>query len=54
LRRTVPDRLAILADATLPKLPSYHINLKVTAGEASASALELARHIREGFARRYS
>ena len=54
LRRTVPDRLAILVDAALPKLPSYHINLKVAAGEASASALELARHIREGFARRYS
>ena len=40
--------------AALPTLPKYHINLKVAGGEASASALELGRHIREGFARRYS
>jgi DNA-binding transcriptional LysR family regulator len=54
LLRTVPDRLGILTDAALPKLPKYHINLKVPAVGASANALELARHIREGFARRYS
>ncbi len=54
LSRTVPERLAILTDAALPKLPSYHINLKVSAGEPSLSTLELGSHIREGFARRYS
>jgi hypothetical protein len=54
LLRTVPDRLDILRDAALPKLPSYHINLEVSAGDVSASASELSRHIREGFARRYS
>jgi DNA-binding transcriptional LysR family regulator len=54
LLRTVPDRLAVLSDAVLPALPKYHINLKVAAGEGSVSALELGRHIREGFARRYS
>ena len=54
LRRTVPDRLSVLSDPVLPTLPKYHINLKVAAGEASVSALELGRHIREGFARRYS
>ncbi|HXA35473.1 MAG TPA: LysR substrate-binding domain-containing protein [Steroidobacteraceae bacterium] len=54
LLRTVPDRLDILTHAALPKLPSYHINLKFSAGDGSVSALELGRHIREGFARRYS
>jgi DNA-binding transcriptional LysR family regulator len=54
LLRTVPDRLGVLADATLPKLPSYHINLRLPAADASVSALELGRHIREGFARRYT
>jgi DNA-binding transcriptional LysR family regulator len=54
LMRTVPERLSILQDAALPKLPDYHINLRVASGEASSSALELARHVREGFATRYS
>jgi DNA-binding transcriptional LysR family regulator len=54
LRRTVPERLAVLSDPALPKLPHYHINLKAASGDVSVSALELARHIREGFARRYS
>jgi DNA-binding transcriptional LysR family regulator len=54
LLRTVPDRLAILANAALPKLPSYHINLRLPPAGASVSTLELGRHIREGFARRYS
>ena len=54
LRHTVPERLAILADPALPKLPNYHINLRLPASAASAGALELGRHIREGFARRYS
>jgi DNA-binding transcriptional LysR family regulator len=54
LVRTVPERLGILTDAGLPKLPNYHLNLRLPAAAASAAALELARHIREGFARRYS
>jgi DNA-binding transcriptional LysR family regulator len=54
LLRTLPERLAIVAEAALPKLPAYHINLRGPRGEASVSALELARHIREGFARRYT
>ncbi|HEY2782240.1 MAG TPA: LysR substrate-binding domain-containing protein [Steroidobacteraceae bacterium] len=54
LFRTVPDRLSVLSDPALPKLPRYHINLKIAAGEASVSVLELGRHIREGFVRRYS
>lgn len=54
LSRTVPDRLGILANAALPKLPSYHINLKLAPGAPSASAAELGRQICEGFARRYS
>ena len=54
LRRTVPDRLGILSDSGLPKLPSYHINLKLPTQAVSDSAQELARHIREGFARRYT
>jgi DNA-binding transcriptional LysR family regulator len=54
LTRTVPERLSILPESALPKLPNYHINLKVASGEASNSALELGRHIREGFAARYS
>jgi DNA-binding transcriptional LysR family regulator len=54
LMRTVPDRLSVLMEPALPKLPSYHINLKVASGDASHSALELVRHIRQGFAARYS
>jgi len=54
LLRTVPDRLSVLSDPALPGLPRYHINLRVAAGQSSGSALELGRHIREGFARRYS
>jgi DNA-binding transcriptional LysR family regulator len=54
LLRTVPDRLLVLADSTLPKLPIFHFNLKVATEAASPSALELARHIREGFTRRYT
>jgi DNA-binding transcriptional LysR family regulator len=54
LLRTVPDRLAVISDPALPKLPSYHINLKAATGDPSVSAAELNRHIREGFARRYT
>jgi DNA-binding transcriptional LysR family regulator len=54
LSRTVPDRLATFNDGELPPLPIFHINLRLPASGVSAVAAELARHIREGFSRRYS
>jgi len=53
LARTVPDRLVILKDPDLPVLPPFNINLRMPAASATAAARELARHIQEGFARRY-
>jgi DNA-binding transcriptional LysR family regulator len=53
LFRTVPDRLAVLPEGALPPLPSFHINLRLPASSVSRVAQELARHIREGFSRRY-
>jgi DNA-binding transcriptional LysR family regulator len=54
LSRTVPDRLASFSDSELPPLPLFHINLRLPSSGVSAVAAELARHIREGFSRRYS
>jgi DNA-binding transcriptional LysR family regulator len=54
LSRTVPERLATFSEGELPPLPIFHINLRIPSSGASAVAAELARHIREGFARRYS
>jgi DNA-binding transcriptional LysR family regulator len=54
LRRTVPERLAQVADRSLPNLPVYHINLRTPAAGLAPGAGELACHIREGFARRYN
>ena len=54
LRRTIPERLAQVADQSLPKLPVYHINLRTPASGLTPGAGELARHIREGFAHRYN
>ena len=53
LSRTVPDRLAILKEPGLPPLPSFHINLRLPSTGVTPAARELARHIREGFERRY-
>jgi DNA-binding transcriptional LysR family regulator len=53
LGKTVPPRLAILRDADLPRLPQFHLNLRVAGGAVSASAEAFARHVREGFAARY-
>lgn len=53
LARTVPDRLIILKDPELPTLPPFNINLRLPAASATGAAHELARHIRDGFARRY-
>ncbi|HEV2673939.1 MAG TPA: LysR family transcriptional regulator [Aliidongia sp.] len=53
LSRTVPDRLATVDDAQLPPLPRYHVNLRLPSTGVAAVTAELARHVREGFARRY-
>ena len=53
LSRTVPERLVILKDPDLPALPPFNITLRVPANGTTPAASELARHVREGFARRY-
>lgn len=53
LARTVPDRLAVIDDPALPGLPEFHVNLQLPASGAAPVAGELARCIREDFARRY-
>jgi len=53
LARTVPERLAVIRDAGLPTLPSFHITLRVPSTGVSPATRELARHIRDGFAQRY-
>lgn len=53
LFRTVPDRLDVLPDGYLPLLPVFHINLRLPSNGVTRVASELARHIREGFTRRY-
>ena len=54
LSRTVPERLAVIEDEGLPPLPRHHITLRSPAAGMTAVAGELARHIREGFERRYN
>jgi len=53
LSRTVPDRLAVLRGRELPKLPSFHINLRLPSTGVKPVVTEFARHIREGFTSRY-
>ena len=53
LFHTVPDRVEVLPDGCLPPLPAFHINLRLPPKGVTKVALELARHIREGFSRRY-
>nr|WP_245432804.1 LysR family transcriptional regulator [Mesorhizobium loti] len=49
---TVPSHLDILpAEAGLPPLPSFAINLHLPERNAPPATLELARHIREGLSR---
>ncbi len=49
---TVPSHLDILpAEAGLPPLPSFAINLHLPTRDAAPATLELARHIREGLSR---
>ena len=54
LSRTVPERLARLSDPGLPPLPQHHINLRIPSTGSTVVASELARHIRQGFQRRYT
>jgi DNA-binding transcriptional LysR family regulator len=54
LRRTVPSPLVVLADGVLPRLPAFHINLRLPSHGVGEIAAELARHIKEGFAERYA
>ena len=54
LSRTIPDRLVMLEAGNLPALPIFHINLRPPTTGTSPVATELARHIREGFRKRYS
>jgi DNA-binding transcriptional LysR family regulator len=54
LSRTVPDRLMILREAELPPLPHFNINLRVPITGQSEVTAELARHIRDAFARRFA
>ena len=54
LASTVPAGLNVLShDAALPELPSYAITLHRPNRTLSPGVEELARHIREGFAKRY-
>ncbi|WP_175909512.1 MULTISPECIES: LysR substrate-binding domain-containing protein [unclassified Burkholderia] len=52
LASTVPADLDILpADCGLPALPNFAINLHLPRGQHTPAAAELARHLRNGFAR---
>jgi DNA-binding transcriptional LysR family regulator len=53
LFHTVPERVEVLPDGSLPRLPEFHINLRLPPKGVTKVASELARHIREGFSRRY-
>jgi DNA-binding transcriptional LysR family regulator len=53
LFHTVPERVEVLPDGCLPRLPEFHINLRLPSKGVTKVASELARHIREGFSRRY-
>lgn len=55
LASTVPDGLEMIgADAGLPALPMYYINLHLPKTGAGDIAIELAGHVRRQFAARYN
>lgn len=54
LSRTIPERLIALNDPDLPNLPNFFVNLRLPTRLNSPIALELARHIRQGFEKRYA
>lgn len=53
LAHTIPDYLTIVRDSDLPRLPAFHINLKMPSTGSPPVAKELARYIQEDFSRRY-
>ncbi len=54
LSHTVPADLEIIAEASgLPKLPMFYVNMYLKQGQNNPAVLELAQHIRNGFAGRY-
>lgn len=54
LRSTIPPHLEILgADAGLPDLTPFHINMYLRTSQTNAIAQELANHIREQIKRRF-
>jgi len=54
LSRTVPERLDVIDDGILPKLSQHLISLRTSPSGMDPVAQELARHIQEGFERRYT
>jgi len=54
LRRTIPDYLQVVDDPRLPRLPKFLINMYLPPARQSEIAIELARHIRQEFASRFS
>jgi DNA-binding transcriptional LysR family regulator len=54
LSRTVPDRLEALRGRELPRLPRFHVNLRLRSNGNSPVVAEFASHIREGFESRYT
>ena len=54
LSRTVPARVAILKDNELPALPQYFVNLRFSGAPVTASTDAFVRHVRAGFAARYT
>ena len=52
LRSTVPEHIEIL-DGALPSMTPFHINLYVRSSHVNDITVELSKHIREQFARRY-
>ena len=54
LRRTIPDYLQVVDDPRLPRLPKFLINMYLPPAQQSDIAVELARHVRQEFASRFS
>lgn len=51
---TVPEGLEIISSSSrLPKLCPFYINMYLKPGQSNPAVLELAQHVRNGFARRH-
>lgn len=53
LRCSIPDYLTVVEDTSLPKLPTFGVNMYLPPAEPNEIAVELARHITEHFTVRY-